>query len=100
MNTSGIDISHIFFDQQKLPVTLRVTPHWNSDPHFPLTRVCSKTLTVYPFYPQNLNSIFRTPYAQPSPTLPNPPCSIPIPSYPDRGFRNPISDLLIPLLRS
>ena len=34
------------------------------------------------------------------PTLPNPPRSMPIPSYPDRGFSNPISDLLIPLLRS
>ena len=73
-------------------VTLRVTLHQNSGPHFPLTRV-SKTITVYPFYPQTL-ILFSELH------MPNPPRSMPIPGYPDRGFHNPISDLLIPLLHS
>ena len=33
-------------------------------------------------------------------TLPDPPHSMPVPVYPDWGFCNPISDLLIPLLHS
>ena len=35
-------------------VTVRVTPRWNSDPHFPMTRVHPKTLAEYPLYPQTL----------------------------------------------
>ena len=35
-------------------VTLHVTPHRNSDPHFPMTRVRFKTPTAYLFYPQTL----------------------------------------------
>ena len=37
--------------RQGVRVTLHVTPHWNSEPHFPMTRVHSKTLTAHPFYP-------------------------------------------------
>ena len=39
---------------QTLFVTLCVTLHWNSDPHFSMTQTHSKTPTAYPFYPQTL----------------------------------------------
>ena len=53
-------------------VTFHVTPHWNSNPYFSMTWTCSKTLyrVSLLFLSTNLNSVFGTPCAWPSPTLP------------------------------
>ena len=59
-------------------VTLCVILHWNSDPHFPLTRVCSKTLTAYPFYPQTLIPFLEL--HMPNPARPPPPVPHPFPA--------------------
>ena len=50
-------------------VTLCVTLHQNSDPHFPLTQVCSKTITAS-FYPQTL--ILFSELHMPNPARPSP----------------------------
>ena len=75
-------------------VTLRVTPHWNSDPHFSMTRTCSQTPYHVSLLSTNLNLELHVPDpAQPSPfhTL----SRLPWPR-----LCNPVSDLLIPLLCS
>ena len=77
-------------------VTLRVTPHRNSNPCLPLTQVSFQDPYCISILTSNLNSIFRTLYTQPRLTLP-----IPYPpAYPNWGFSNPVLDLLIPFLHS
>ena len=84
-------------------VTLHATPYWNSDPCSPLTHVHFQDLYLisitflFSILTSNLDSVFQNSICL---ILPNPPHSMPVPVYPDRGFHNPISDLLIPLLRS
>ena len=56
----------------ELSVTLCITLHRNSDPHFPTTRTCSK-ISYHVSHPStNLSSVFGTPHTRPCPTLPIP----------------------------
>ena len=76
-------------------VTLCVTPHRDSNPHFSMTRTRSKTPTTYPFYPQTL--ILFSELCVPDPTRPSPFHTLSWLPWP--RLCNPILDLLIPLLR-
>ena len=84
-------------------VTLCATPYRNSNPcsplfhvHFQDTYFVSIT-SLFSILTLTLDPILRTPYARSSLTLPIPCLSL---IYPDRGFRNPVLGLLIPLLHS
>ena len=96
--TNHVTLSHSHITE--FLVILRATLYWNSNSLLPLNHVrfqdpyfISITFLIS-ILSLNLDSIFRTPYAQPSPTLPIPYLfSI----YSGWGFRNPVSDLLIPL---
>ena len=76
---------------------------WNSNSYSPLTHVhfqdsCFISITfLFSILTLTLDSVLGTPYSHPCPTFPIP---CPLPIYPDRGFCNPVLDLLIPLLHS
>ena len=84
-------------------VTLHATLYPNSNSCSPLTHVRFQDpyfifiAFLLSILTSTLDSILGAPYAQPCPTFPVP-CLFP--NYPDRGFHNPILDLLIPLLHS
>ena len=84
-------------------VILCATPYRNSDPGSPFTHVhfqdpCFVSVTfLFSILTLTLDSVLGTLYARPCPTLPVP---CPLSIYPDQGFCNPLSDLLIPPLCS
>ena len=86
---------------KRLSVTLHATLYWNSNLCSPLTHVyfqdpCFISITfLFSILTLTLDSILGTPYAQPCLTF-SILCLLPV--YPDRGFYNPISDLLIPTM--
>ena len=70
LKSSQPQIPGLHLELQVEGVTLRVTPHQNSDPHFSRTRTCSKISYRVSHPPTNLSSVFGTPRTRPCPTLP------------------------------